>query len=692
MTSEWITDETRRVKLIVYFSNNAQHVAPLFQSLMAVIDELVSIRADLLFYNDSPENDALCAALAACQNGHQQVNCQCINNPVSIGYAKTVNQGFHLAIQNRADALVLAPDAVIFPGALPEILAVSRLDAMTGFVSPRSNKTMIASLPKSSREADLSPQESWQRFAGIAGMLERYSFVPTVAAFCMLIRWNILTEFGGFDPAYAEMQEQANDLVCRANRCGYKSVLANQAYVWLRYDEQSGHGRLAEDKQNTASRQLLEKRYPEYKSKVKRYISSAELRAEQLLDGLIPENGTITIAFDFSDFEPMHNGTFEAGIKLLRSAIDIWPAQYCLAVYMPNDAWSFHGLEGWPRLQHLNVMDRTTRVAAVVKIGQPFNGEAVLRMFDRAPVVGVFMFDAIAFDCEYLSVYFDRRWWDYVMRYSDIFFAISRFTLERFQARFPFGKDMTPLVTYLSMDVDDYARKAEQAEKDNGYFFVIGNSFSHKFVNQTVDALIKSLPEAEIVVAGARIPSTVNVTSYRSGTLSDAAFHELYQNAKAIIFPSHYEGFGFPLLHALAHRKVVYARRSLLTAELIPRIKNGNNIVEYEDTAHLLELLKQPALFTQRHDGEHNGWERLAHQVLEAFESKISQVRVRNIEDRLRWLTFISTCDEVGGNLHHQARKAGLFVARFVNPFLSIRRSRKLSTILHRIKNFWSEN
>jgi glycosyltransferase involved in cell wall biosynthesis len=53
----------------------------------------------------------------------------------------------------------------------------------------------------------------------------------------------------------------------------------------------------------------------------------------------------------------------------------------------------------------------------------------------------------------------------------------------------------------------------------------------------------------------------------KSGSLPDAEVHRLYAAARLVVFPSFYEGFGFPIVTALAYGKTLIARQSELLEE-----------------------------------------------------------------------------------------------------------------------------
>ena len=82
---------------------------------------------------------------------------------------------------------------------------------------------------------------------------------------------------------------------------------------------------------------------------------------------------------------------------------------------------------------------------------------------------------------------------------------------------------------------------------------MIGNAFAHKYVSATVDALTQAFPREKIVALGLKEDARHNVTAYASGHLTDEQMHNLLRGAKLVVFPSHYEGFGIPVVESLAY-------------------------------------------------------------------------------------------------------------------------------------------
>ncbi|PVY21567.1 GT2 family glycosyltransferase [Paraburkholderia silvatlantica] len=639
--------------IVVPFYKKEELVPQLFGSLNAIGDELRRLGAKVFFYNDSPDYAPLQAALEICRFDDPEISFKVVTNESNLGFIGTCNRAFARAKAARAEVVLLNSDTIVFPGALSEMLDVAALDPMIGFVSPRSNNATIATLPYSFLDQDVTPQRGYAAFVQTAPTLPRYSFVPTAVGFCLLIKWTVHSELGGFDPVYGTGYNEENDLVMRANRCGYRAVLANRAFVWHMGEQSFAESSRAKAAREAKNAPVLHARYPEYPQLIHSYFASPEFRAETLIEYGGGRNGQLVYAFDFSSFGPYFNGTFESGIKLLEAAVRTWPTHCKIAVYMQKAAWDFHGLSRLEGVTRLEVDGQSEKVTAIVRIGQPFDVDAISRLVNRAPVVGIFMLDTIAYDCGYLSLNFDARIWHFVFRHIDVLFTNSRFTLDRIMNRFEIGSTVIQKVSPHSLDVSEYGSPSERHNQTKSHIFVIGNHFSHKFVRPTVDAIAAAFPDEHIVAVGyGDEPSPHgNVEAFQAGHLSDEAFERFYSDAAAVVFPSHYEGFGFPVLHALARRRPIYVRDSALYRELAAGTEGAENIHFFCTIEDLISDIRANGMHwkTPETSGERGGWDRSAREVFATMEEARRTVRYGTLVDRLRQFDQLRLALSSGG-------------------------------------------
>lgn len=119
--------------------------------------------------------------------------------------------------------------------------------------------------------------------------------------------------------------------------------------------------------------------------------------------------------------------------------------------------------------------------------------------------------------------------------------------------------------------------------KKNGYYLIVGSMSPHKNLKviAQVDQILKSKKVKFVVTGGEFKKVFKNETSQRgtnfiyTGYVTDNELVALYQNAKALIFPSLYEGFGLPVIEALAVNCPVLCS----TAASLPEV--GGHAVSY---------------------------------------------------------------------------------------------------------------
>jgi len=580
------------IDIVIPFYKNAGLVRPLFDSLERVGGELCN-RHTVVAINDSADEPELEAELsAAVERLSRQAPCRLIRNARNLGFVRSVNQVLAAARDARHDVLLLNSDTVIFPGAITELRRVAYLDPMTGFVSPRSNNATICSLPCQTVFKCVTPAEAYENFLALSKYLPEYNYVPTAVGFCLYIKAEILVEFGILDESFGQGYNEENDLIMRANRCGYRATLANRAFVYHVGEVSFSASGSAKHALEAKNAELLHRRYDEYPIAVREYFRSASYRAEEMISALLPDcDGRLDLVFDFSSVGPYHNGTSDVGKRLLKGALDHWHHRFNIFVMISNEARDFHKLDELPRLYF--VSPETERTFAVsLRFSQPFEVEHLARM-SRTGVINVFgMLDTIALDCLYLHHSDLATIWGFVCQYANGIIYNSDFVQGQFRRRFRFGTGVRELVSYHSFDLRDYAA-LPRTDGTGDYVLVIGNKFEHKRIPGTVEALSQAFPRVKLLVLGVNSAEGQNVIAYPSGNLSEASMHNLLRNAKFVVYPSLYEGFGIPVLEGLAHGKPVMARSIPVMRAIREKIAARDNLILYDSTSDLVARLRE---------------------------------------------------------------------------------------------------
>jgi len=583
----------RPIHIVLPFYRNPDLVTSVFESLLLCGQELSDLQCSLIVIDDSPTNELDLILQQSVRAMSRFIPARVIKNEINLGFVKSSNIGIGQALQQRCDTLLLNSDTQLFPGAISNMRKVAYEDPMIGFVSPRSNNATICSLPVHLEYRDLSPEQSFRLFSQLHPYLPEYHYVPTTVGFCMFIKWNVLSEFGLLDEVYGRGYNEENDLVMRANRCGFRAALANRAFVYHLGEASFSQAQERKALLDEANSTILNQRYPEYLWSVRAYLDSPHYEFEQMLSALLPDSsGRVDVLIEMSNVTAAHNGTFQSARQILIHAASAWKDWCNLHVLISPEALAFHGLD---TLENVYFVPPETdkRFAISLHIGQPFKLNTIKRMNSLGILNYWVMLDTIAWDCQYLHQLDETltSMWQYVCEYSAGIFYISKFVQEQFRRRFRIAPHVEERVVYLSMDPADHRSSENVNCTDGHHILILGNHYEHKFLKPTVQALVSEFPLEKIVVIGLSDYPAQRVLAYPSGQLSDQQIENLFSSCKFLVYPSHSEGFGLPIVKALAYCKPVVARSLPTTRELVDRLGASNNVTLYDTTAELLEIL-----------------------------------------------------------------------------------------------------
>ncbi len=554
------------------------------------LDELRELQLEnggVMFINDSPGDEHLGIELrkAKEQLDKLSINCDIHNNKVNVGFIMSVNTGLSVASERRLDVLLLNSDTKLYPGCIKELHSVAYIDPMFGFVSPRSNNAGICTIPHQLGNA--SESDSYNSYCAIRNWLPRFHVSPTAVGFCLFIKHKIIYNFGLLDESYGHGYNEENDYIMRANGCGYRSCFANYAYCWHAGSE--SFGKDVYSKIDKINRTILDSRYPEYSKIVDSYFRSPIYQAEDALSGLVVglSDNKRHIALDFTNVGQHYNGTSEMAVNIARSIYKNFSDEIILHFITDHKTASFHKLMD---IGHVDDPNSDRRYSAVVSMGQPFSWDVVKRAARQAPVNGFFMLDTIAQDCGYLYNEEVDKIWRFIAQNADIIYYISDYSRKIFRHRYEVGQTTAEKVCLLSTNPYDYA-KIER--RSINHILIIGNHFRHKAIEETVETISSAFPTTNIIVVGTNSNRLFpNVTFVKSGEIPESIIEGYYADAKFVLFPSHYEGFGIPMVKAVAYNKTVYVRQSDLVDEIIDVLPNSHLVKTFPSVNELVGLIK----------------------------------------------------------------------------------------------------
>jgi GT2 family glycosyltransferase/glycosyltransferase involved in cell wall biosynthesis len=614
--------------VIIPIFKSEELIAPLFDSLIRCKLELQECGAKVVLINDSPDAAPLLEALETEYPRLQaEIDCTLITNLQNLGFLRSANLGMQIAEARRSDVLLLNSDAFLYPGAIRELRFVAASDPMIGFVNPRSNNATIATLPGQLPEGH-SPDWYADQALHLSKLLPRQHFVPTAVGFCLLIKWKILAEFGLFDEVYGFGYNEENDYIMRAGRCGYSAALANRAFVYHKGEvsfKLASKTRKERDKHNAS---ILTARYPEYLPSIARYLDSAQYFSQELTAAIVQPK--LDLAFDLSCLEPVHNGTSYLMRNLVLHFAEAYGTKYNVYLIADTKTLEFHEL---PQDLGVDILPISTKAkfAVIVRIGQPSSQEQLARIACWAPINIFFMLDTIALDCVQLSSPNVQKAWTHVCSFADGIVYNSAFTSQQFARRFEIRPDVVERVSYHSLDPNEY-KEGEVGDASAKHILIVGNSYPHKYVTPTAVAVANALPHEKVVaIGGSEASPAGNLQFIESGKISPYEMEALYSSAKLLVYPSHVEGFGFPVMKALAHNKPIIGRDIPTTREIMTAYPT-KNIYLYETTGQLCEhLLKGLPVWQNEKLVGGNGWFRAANDLDETIQECIQRFNFQHL-------------------------------------------------------------
>jgi glycosyltransferase involved in cell wall biosynthesis len=298
-----------------------------------------------------------------------------------------------------------------------------------------------------------------------------------------------------------------------------------------------------------------------------------------------------SLLVDFRNLMQGHNGTARVGLGVLQG-LQAAKKNWEIFIWAGAEAAAFHGLE--ERFGEWTVLtSQPQRVfSASLRLSQPW-WLSDIEDLDRLALCNFhLMLDTIMWDIVYPAPPGLDGVWHFISKHADGLAFISEFTRARFLTRFGKSPGAPTLTTLLSCNPADYvdADVASQPAQED-YVFVVGNNLDHKNLRRTVETLRKAFPMQEFKVLGLEHASDAHLETLPSGSVDEMEVARLYAGARAVVFPSYYEGFGFPVLTGLAYGRKVLARHSDLLLEVAAHYRGPGALVSYRSEAELVGRL-----------------------------------------------------------------------------------------------------
>lgn len=215
-----------------------------------------------------------------------------------------------------------------------------------------------------------------------------------------------------------------------------------------------------------------------------------------------------------------------------------------------------------------------------------------------------------------------------IEKHADKIIAISEFTREQLLENTEIGRDRIEVI-YQGVNLDKFSPDNGEIEHDN-YYLHVGSEIPRKNIEGLIrifskikekDAEAKLLRVGEMSKEAKKGMEDQDLEEgedviYYSG-ISDDRLVALYSNAQKLLFPSHGEGFGRPMLESLACGTPVIAYNRKPMSEVLPEemLCDGEE-QEFVETALNLEISRDKC----REIAEEYTWEKTARKTIEVYK------------------------------------------------------------------------
>lgn len=481
--------------------------------------------------------------------------------------------------------LVLLRGAAIAPEAARRLPDALRADPMLGCVEPRfvcGKGPGIIGLPPEHHEERLLSRRL------VAALPPTYLGYDHLAA-CLYIDWLIIANLpdGIFDGAESA-EEGVAILVAEARRRGYRTAIDNRHFAEVEASRDA-YPDLARD-----AVERLRARYPERTEVERRMVELPHRWREKMMAaGLTAgrEGVRQRLLLDCKGLDARHNGTSEAVLGILDGLVQT-ETTWQIELLVTPGAQSFHGLRRrYPRFRQLMLPPEEPAPVAF-RLSQPFAISTIRELHRSGLRVGTMILDTIAWDIVWTETEQFESSLQLAAGHFDALLFNSGFTQSRFAYRFPVPLGVRQCVVHHSFRASPHVR-GRPSRAEGGPILLFGNAYPHKAIGETLDLLRRSFPFQPVTVLGGPPIDGVGhgITQLPSGHLDAEEIDRLYAEARLLLYPSYYEGFGLPVVRGLNQGLDVVVRRSALATEIADHCRAPGRLLAFETPAEMVELI-----------------------------------------------------------------------------------------------------
>jgi GT2 family glycosyltransferase/glycosyltransferase involved in cell wall biosynthesis len=231
----------------------------------------------LVIINDSSPDTELNIYLESLKNREPLIHV--FNNPVNMGFVKTVNMG--LQFDEEKDVIILNSDTVVTSNWVEKLQYWAYSDPKAATVTPMSNSATICSYPVICKQNllpdNLSPDQLNSYFEkAVLYHEDELIEIPTGVGFCLFIKREYLEKIGYFNETlFGTGYGEENDFCLRCVNKGARHLVAVDTFIF--HNEGISFGADQKQKQTANAIKVLNRLYPDYDATIQHYIETDPL-------------------------------------------------------------------------------------------------------------------------------------------------------------------------------------------------------------------------------------------------------------------------------------------------------------------------------------------------------------------------------------------------------------------------------
>lgn len=548
--------------------------------------------------------------------------------------------------RSGAHLLVLSAPLAAAAEAAVSLSAAFALDPLFGAVHPRfsrdAGRGILPVLDSASRNGDIDPDVPRPTILNLPASY----ILPEYVSRCFVVRDELLANVSAPDAKAGTTAHLLLAYLRKARRVGFRSVVVNTIVLHLEdsADEQIDVADATPDGHDADTAMA--------RCHFARHVDMDRERRLAALHEPLPK-----VLIDARNLGDTTNGTTKTFFGLADALHRRQPA-WTISLLASSEAAESYGLDtrypDWELAHELP----SGPFAAAFRPSQPWDLSELVGLHRVAAVNTFLMLDTIAWDIVYTAPRRLDATWRFAAQYADALLFISDFSRQRFITRFRVHPDVRTDVCHLSLNPVDYidpsARDRATGER---FWFIVGNHYDHKHVRPTLALLARAFPTTRLAVLGASTTGAHVMKGLASGRADERDVQALYAGADVVIFPSLYEGFGFPIVNALAYGRTVVARDSALLREIAAAYSGPGRIVPFTTPDSLVERLSRlrhglpvPTVPLGAENTSSYGWRSCADTVVARIDELIQPRSVRREHDRHETVLLLDSWSNAGAS------------------------------------------